>query len=121
MLLLLAFTLINSNAFAADPPDLAVALSTVALDESTLRVHFIDIGPDLAMLIETPGGHQYNHPQTETIQRIRKTGIGNDHVLRTDYGDSTPKTNVRDPKGDDSFILVTNGDEITSIVRVKVE
>lgn len=33
-----------------------LALHTVSLDEDTLRVHFIDIGGGLAVLIETPGG-----------------------------------------------------------------
>ncbi len=42
--------------FAQNPPGAAVALDSVTLDEDTLRVHFIDIGGGLAVLVETPGG-----------------------------------------------------------------
>jgi len=39
-----------SLVFATDPPGPAVPLHTVTLDSTKLRVHFIDIGPGLAML-----------------------------------------------------------------------
>ncbi len=38
----------------APPPTTTTDLSNVTLDERRLRVHFIDIGPGLAALIETP-------------------------------------------------------------------
>jgi len=40
----------------ARPPTTTTDLADVALDESQLRVHFIDVGPGLAALIETPSG-----------------------------------------------------------------
>ncbi|UCC31025.1 MAG: hypothetical protein JSU86_01855 [Phycisphaerales bacterium] len=43
-----------SMVFAVDPPGPAVPLNSVTLDASKLRVHFIDVGPGLAALIETP-------------------------------------------------------------------
>lgn len=43
-----------SMVFAVDPPGPAVPLDSVTLDASKLRVHFIDVGPGLAALIETP-------------------------------------------------------------------
>ncbi len=51
-----AFLACSSLSVAQNPPGDAVALHTVSLDEDTLRVHFIDIGGGLAVLIETPGG-----------------------------------------------------------------
>lgn len=48
--------LFTACAFSQSPPGTAVPLDQVQLDESRLRVHFIDIGPGLAMLIETPSG-----------------------------------------------------------------
>ncbi len=47
---------VSTVCWAVDPPGQAVPLSGVSLDESTLRVHFIDIGGGMAALIETPGG-----------------------------------------------------------------
>ncbi len=45
-----------SCVFAQDapPPGAAVQLNNVNLDHTRLRVHFIDIGPGMAVLIETP-------------------------------------------------------------------
>lgn len=51
--------LIVPAVFAQNPPGPAVPLDTVTLDSTKLRVHFIDIGPGLAMLIETPGDRQH--------------------------------------------------------------
>ena len=51
-----AFPAYPTLSIAQNPPGNAVALHTVSLDEDTLRVHFIDIGGGLAVLIETPGG-----------------------------------------------------------------
>jgi beta-lactamase superfamily II metal-dependent hydrolase len=50
-----------ASAFAqeAEPPGAAVALADVDLDETTLKVHFIDIGPGLAVLIETPNDNRH--------------------------------------------------------------
>ncbi len=45
-----------STVFAQAPPGVAVPLDTVTLDSTRLRVHFIDIGPGLAMLVQTPSG-----------------------------------------------------------------
>ena len=45
----------GGSAWAVDPPTQQVALSEVELDENLLRVHFIDVGNGLAILIETPG------------------------------------------------------------------
>lgn len=43
-------------ACAQNPPGAAVFLNSVTLDDDTLRVHFIDIGGGLGVLIETPSG-----------------------------------------------------------------
>ncbi len=48
--------LLTSCALAQAPPGAAVPLANVNLNEARLRVHFIDIGPGMAALIETPGG-----------------------------------------------------------------
>ncbi|MEE8169847.1 MAG: MBL fold metallo-hydrolase, partial [Phycisphaerae bacterium] len=52
-------SLFASAVRAQDPPGTAIPLADVELDESKLRVHFIDIGPGLAMLIETPGDRRH--------------------------------------------------------------
>jgi competence protein ComEC len=52
LILVLGFA---SAAMAVDPPGEAVPLEQANLDTSKLRVHFIDVGPGLAMLIQTPG------------------------------------------------------------------
>lgn len=57
--MLLALLLSSAACVAQQPPGAAIPLSQVQLDESMLRVHFIDIGPGLAMLIETPSGLHY--------------------------------------------------------------
>jgi beta-lactamase superfamily II metal-dependent hydrolase len=44
---------------ANPPPSIPTSLASVSLDETKLRVHFIDIGPGLAMLIETPGDRKH--------------------------------------------------------------
>jgi beta-lactamase superfamily II metal-dependent hydrolase len=44
---------------ANPPPSIPKPLSSVTLDQTKLRVHFIDIGPGLAMLIETPGDRKH--------------------------------------------------------------
>ncbi len=67
-----------------------------------------------------PAGHQYNHPTPETLRRIRAAGVADDHVLRTDDGDSTPEGAHRDPRGDDSFVFETDGTTITRVLRVRV-
>ncbi|MFH1419188.1 MAG: MBL fold metallo-hydrolase [Planctomycetota bacterium] len=46
-------------ALGVDPPTSQTALKNVQLDSSNLRVHFIDVGGGLAMLIETPGDRQH--------------------------------------------------------------
>ncbi len=46
--------LLTSCALAQAPPGAAVPLANVNLNEARLRVHFIDIGPGMAALIETP-------------------------------------------------------------------
>ena len=53
--------LLVAFAFAqeAEPPGAAVKLADVNLDETKLRVHFIDIGPGLAALIETPNDNRH--------------------------------------------------------------
>ncbi|MCH7702576.1 MAG: MBL fold metallo-hydrolase [Planctomycetes bacterium] len=51
--------LVVPTVFAQSPPGPAVLLDTVTLDPTKLRVHFIDIGPGLAVLIETP--HDRRH------------------------------------------------------------
>ncbi|MCH7527702.1 MAG: MBL fold metallo-hydrolase [Planctomycetes bacterium] len=51
--------LLPFQALAADPPGPAIALDSVTLDASKLRVHFIDIGPGLAVLIETPNDRRH--------------------------------------------------------------
>ena len=47
---------LTSCALAQAPPGAAVPLANVNLDEARLRVHFIDIGPGMAALIEAPSG-----------------------------------------------------------------
>ncbi len=47
-----------SAAVAVSPPGDAVPLDEVTLDQDTLRVHFIDVGPGLAMLVQTPGNRR---------------------------------------------------------------
>lgn len=82
---------------AQPPPSTPVPLDQVQLDESRLRVHFIDIGPGLAILIETPSGLHYfvdggkwgiadmmkyvEHfvPQTEPINAVIVTHADFDH------------------------------------------
>ncbi len=44
-----------SPVLGVGPPGSAVDLASVQLDAQRLRVHFIDVGPGLAVLIETPG------------------------------------------------------------------
>lgn len=51
----LAVCVAVSIASAADPPATQTKLEDVDLDEANLRVHFIDVGNGLAMLIESPG------------------------------------------------------------------
>jgi beta-lactamase superfamily II metal-dependent hydrolase len=55
------FSLFVAFAFAqeAEPPGDAVRLQDVDLDETRLRVHFIDIGPGLAALIQTPNDNRH--------------------------------------------------------------
>ena len=54
---LMAFLLLFPQvASAQNPPGAAVFLNSVTLDDDTLRVHFIDIGGGLGVLIETPSG-----------------------------------------------------------------
>ena len=48
--------LVGSAICAQGPPTSTTALEDVQLDESTLRVHFVDVGGGLAALVETPGG-----------------------------------------------------------------
>jgi hypothetical protein len=50
---------VASVALGADPPGAAVALDSVTLDATKLRVHFIDVGPGLAVLIETPNDRKH--------------------------------------------------------------
>jgi competence protein ComEC len=69
-----------------------------------------------------PAGHQFDHPTEATLERIGKAGIEENHILRTDEGDSTPETpDHRDTRGDDSFIFETNGTTITRVLRVRVD
>lgn len=69
-----------------------------------------------------PAGHQYNHPDPESLRRIRQAGVRADHILRTDEGDSTPEDRmVKDDTGDDSYVFETDGASIIRIVKVKVE
>ena len=58
MTIVLIFVLLCPPAWlpaASPPPAVPTPLASVTLDETKLSVHFIDIGPGLAMLIETPG------------------------------------------------------------------
>ena len=55
----ITFLSFSTHSVAQNPPGPAIVLANVQLDESRLRVHFIDIGPGLAMLIETPGGRHF--------------------------------------------------------------
>ncbi len=55
----LSVVLAYSVAFAASPPASTTLLNDVTLDEAKLRVHFIDIGAGLAILIETPGDRKH--------------------------------------------------------------
>lgn len=48
-----------SAACAVSPPTSTTKLSDVSLDEDRLRVHFIDVGAGLAILIETPGDRMH--------------------------------------------------------------
>jgi competence protein ComEC len=50
--------LLGAGAQALDPPGAAVPLGEVELDRDTLRVHFIDVGAGLAMLVQTPGNRK---------------------------------------------------------------
>lgn len=57
---------------AADVPQHQVSLSDVQLQEGTLRVHFIDVGPGMAALIQTPSGYNI----------FIDGGKGKSHMLR---------------------------------------
>ena len=59
LLALLVLSGVLQPAYGQRPPGDAIPLSQVSLDESRLRVHFIDIGPGLAMLIETPNDRMH--------------------------------------------------------------
>ncbi len=69
-------------------------------------------------------GHEHNHPHPGSLRRVEKTGLPDDHVLRTDVGDMTPEKRVdrdeREPEGDDSFIFVSDGTKLSQILWVKV-
>ena len=67
--------LLTSCALAQAPPGAAVPLATVNLDEARLRVHFIDIGPGMAALIETP------------LRRLTEKTITDPTVLAHDLDD----------------------------------
>ena len=54
------------SALAADPPGPAFALDSVTLDSTKLRVHFIDIGPGLA--VHVVGISEDQVLETERIQ-----------------------------------------------------
>lgn len=70
-----------------------------------------------------PAGHKnYDHPSTYTLRRIRLAGVNDDHVLRTDHGDSTPqRDDLKDPPGDDSFIFEADASDITRILWVQTQ
>ena len=57
----LAFFLVTNCllALAVDPPAQTTQLHDVTLDEDQLRVHFIDVGAGLAILIETPSDRKH--------------------------------------------------------------
>lgn len=63
-------------------------------------------------------GEAHGHPTKDTLRRLRKSGIENDHILRTDQGDKPGKGD--EPTGDDSFIFETDGKKITKIHWVKM-
>lgn len=66
-------------------------------------------------------GHEHDHPSKHTLDRLSRADIADEHILRTDEGDSTPEvTSQKDPRGDDSFIFETDGATITKIWRVKM-
>lgn len=68
-----------------------------------------------------PAGHQFDHPTEETLDRIMKVVADEDHILRTDEGDSTPeKSSPRDERGDDNYVFEVDGTGITKIHRVTV-
>lgn len=67
-------------------------------------------------------GHQYDHPSVGALRRLVTAGVNPTHILRTDDGDSTPENNTdRDPRGDDSFVFETDGDNVTRILRVSLD
>lgn len=59
-------------------------------------------------------GEDHGHPHEGTLRRLGKSGIADDHILRTDEGDD-PDTKGDEPPGDDSFIFETDGKKITKI------
>ena len=63
-------------------------------------------------------GEAHGHPTKDTLRRLRKSGIENDHILRTDQGDKPGRGD--EPTGDDSFIFETDGKKITKIHWVKM-
>jgi competence protein ComEC len=57
-----AFSIVISAGICRAMQEIAierVAFDNVELDPATLRVHFIDVGPGLAVLIETPGDRKH--------------------------------------------------------------
>jgi competence protein ComEC len=72
-----------------------------------------------------PAGHKHNHPHLGAVRRVREAGVDDDHMLRTDFGDMTPERRVdrseREPEGDDSYIFVSDGTELTHLHWVKVD
>jgi competence protein ComEC len=53
------YLLFGGIAVAAEPPTDSTPMADVELDESRLRVHFIDVGAGMAVLVETPGDRMH--------------------------------------------------------------
>ena len=67
-------------------------------------------------------GHKHNHPHPGSLRRLKASGIAENHILRTDEGDSTPEVrSTKDPRGDDCYVFETDGKKINRILRVKID
>jgi beta-lactamase superfamily II metal-dependent hydrolase len=63
-------------------------------------------------------GEAHGHPTKGALRRLGKSGIADDHILRTDEGDKQGKGD--EPTGDDSFIFETDGKKITKVYWVEI-
>lgn len=64
-----------------------------------------------------PAGYPHNHPTKGALKRIKDAGVLVSHTLRTDQGETDDE---KDARGDDCYVFQANGQEVTQILRVKI-